>query len=157
MGSVASLRRSKTTLPSEVRIRAFFESEPDVRKTVERNGTHDLEVRRAVHGELEGKSGEALDFFGGVAGPLGDELDHGRRKIGIGVDGHAAEGFGAGDDDQERDHQDEEALAQGELDNVMDHREFFRPRLPLVLQRILELQKQAAVTDDVLAFLQATR
>src|ERR1700676_1017455 len=31
----------------------------------------------------------------------------------------------------------------------------FRPRLPLVLQRILELQEQAAVADDALAFLEA--
>jgi hypothetical protein len=37
----------------------------------------------------------------------------------------------------------------------MDHRDFSKTRLPLVLQRILELQKEAAVADHVLAFLQA--
>src|SRR5580692_1707286 len=120
-------------LASEVSVGAVLEGEDDVRESVKRNGTHHLEVRRAVHGQLERKSGEALDFFGGMAGPLGDELNHGRRKIGIGVDGHAAERFGSGDDHQQGDDQDEEALAQGELDYVMDHRDFSRPRLPLVL------------------------
>ena len=37
----------------------------------------------------------------------------------------------------------------------MDHRDFTWPRLPLVLQRILELQKEAAVADNMFAFLQA--
>ena len=146
----------ENNLAREIGVGAVFEGENDVRETVERNGTHHLEVRRAVHGELERKSSEALDFFGSMARPLGDQLDHGRRKIRIGVDGHAAERFGAGNDDQQRDDNYEEALAQGELDNVMDHRDFSLPRLPLVLQRIFELQKQAAVADNALAFLQTT-
>ena len=79
-------------------------------------------LRRAIHGQFERKSGEALDFFGGVAGPLRDELDHGRRKIGISVDGHARKETAPAITIKDRDHQHEEALAQGELDDVMDHR-----------------------------------
>jgi hypothetical protein len=52
---------------------------------------------------------------------LGDELDHGRGQIGIGIDGHALEGNGAGDDDKHGDHHDEEALLERELDDAMNH------------------------------------
>src|SRR5271155_6199304 len=87
-----------------------------------------------------------------MAWPLSYQLDHRRREVRISVDGHAAEGFGAGQHDQQSDDNYEEALAKGELDNVMDHLDFSLPRLPLVLQRILELQKEAAVADNPLAF-----
>ena len=80
-------------------------------------------MRSAVHGQLERERGEALDFFGGVAGPLGDEFDHRRRKIGIGVHGHALERNGAGNDDEHGDHHHQEALLESELDDAMDHSE----------------------------------
>ena len=52
-------------------------------------------------------------------------------------------------------HQHEEALPQGELDNAMDHCGCCDLSDALVLQRILELQEQAAVAGDALAFFQA--
>src|SRR5271168_2553107 len=91
-----------------------------------------------------------------MAWPLSYQLDHRRRKIRISVDRHAAEGFGAGQHDQQSDDNYEEALAKGELDNVMDHLDFSLPRLPLVLQRIFELQKEAAIANNSLAFLHTT-
>ena len=112
-------------LAREIGVDAFVERQADVGEAVERDGAHHFQVRRAVHGQFERERGEALDFFGGVAGPLGDQLDHGRRKIGIGVDGHALEGNGAGDDQQHGDHQHQEALPQSELDDAMDHCEVF--------------------------------
>ena len=137
----------------EVGVGAFVEREDDVGKTVERDGAHHAQVRRAVHREFERQSGEALDFFGGVAGPLRDQLDHRWRKVGIGVDRHALEGDRAGDDDQQREHQHDEALLAARIGRCDGSSGFaFSRRLRLVLQRILELQEQAAVADDVLAF-----
>ncbi len=78
-------------------------------------------MRGAIHRQFQRQGGEALDLFRGVAGPLGDELDHGRRKIGIGIHGHALEGNGAGNDDEHGNHHHQEALLQRELDNAMDH------------------------------------
>ena len=80
-----------------------------------------FQVRRAVHGQLERQRGQSFDLFGGVAGPLRDQLDHGRRKIRIGVHRHALKGIRAGDDEKRHQHQDQEPLPQRELDNVMDH------------------------------------
>jgi hypothetical protein len=75
----------------------------------------------AVHGEFERESGEALDFFGGVAGPLGDELDHRWREVGVGVNGHSLEGKRARDHQQGYQDQDQEPLTEGELDYLIDH------------------------------------
>jgi hypothetical protein len=60
-----------------------------------------------------------------VSGPLGYKLDHRRRKIGIGVHGHALEGNGAGNDDEHGDHHHQEALLERELNYAMNHLEFF--------------------------------
>ena len=78
-------------------------------------------VRHAVHVEFERQRDQALHFFGGVAGPLRDQFHHGRRKIGIGVHGHALERQDAADHDEDRQHQHQEPLAQRELDDAMDH------------------------------------
>src|SRR5208282_932763 len=47
-------------LAREVGVAAVGKGEDDVRETVKRNGTHDFEVRRAIHSQLKRKSGEAL-------------------------------------------------------------------------------------------------
>ena len=96
---------------------------------------------------------QPLDFLGGVAGPLRDDLHHRRRKIRIGVHGHALERERARDDDEHGQHQHQEALAESELNDVVNH----RSRVPLrsALQRILELQEQAAVAHHRVARLQA--
>ncbi len=78
----------------------------------------------------------------------------GGDKIRIRIHRHLAERPGSGDDHQSREHQDEEALLQGELNDAMDHRGSGK-RSPLLLQRILELQEQAAISGNVFAFLQA--
>ena len=112
-------------------------------------------MRSAVHSEFERKSGQALDFFGCVARPLSDQFDDGRREIGVGVDRHLAEGPSAGDHHENGDHEDEKALTKREMYDAMDHR--WLPWLPwcLVLQRIHELQKEAAVSGDTFAFFEA--
>src|ERR1700687_1057952 len=105
-----------------------------------------------------------------MAGPLRYDCHHGRRKIGIRVDGHALEGNGTSHDDQDGEHQHDEALLQRELDDAMDHREAIRReawrsaascrvarKWLLVLQGILELKEEAAVAYDALAFLEAVQ
>ena len=69
-------------LAGEVWVGAFVEGEDDVGETVERDRAHDAKIRRAVHGQFERKSGEALDFFGGVAGPLRDSSTIGGERSG---------------------------------------------------------------------------
>jgi hypothetical protein len=113
-------------LAGEIGIDTFVEGEAEVRKSVKRDGAHHRQVGRAVHGQFEGQGGEAFDFFRGMAGPLGDELDHGRRKIGIGINGHALKRNGARDDDEHGNHHHQEALLESKLDNAMNHLEFSR-------------------------------
>ena len=69
----------------------------------------------AVHGQLERQGRQPFEFFGGVAIPLRDQLDHGRRKVRIGVDRHALKGIRAGEDEEPSHYQDQEPLAQREL------------------------------------------
>ncbi len=71
--------------------------------------------------DFEGQSDQPFDFFGGMAGPLGDDFDHGRREIRIGVHGHALERDDACDHHESGQHQHQEPLAQSELDNAMNH------------------------------------
>ncbi len=111
-------------LTSEIGIDAFVKCEAKVGKPVERDGAHHRQMGCAVHSQFEREGGEALDLFRGVTGPLRNEFDHGRRKIGIGIDGHALKGNGARNDDEHGDHHHQEALLKGELDNTMDHLEF---------------------------------
>ena len=72
----------------KIGIHAFVEGQDKVREAIEGDRTHDMKVRGTIHGEFKRESGEALDLFSGVARPLRDEFDHGRREIGIGVHGH---------------------------------------------------------------------
>src|ERR1700676_980182 len=111
-------------LAREVRIDTFIEGEAQIGKPIERDGRHTVKIRVAVHAHPEREGGKALDFFSGVARPLGNELDHRRRKIGISVHGHALKGNGAGNDDEHSHHEHEEALLESELDDAMDHGDF---------------------------------
>ena len=43
-------------------------------------------LRSAVHLTFHRHRDQPLHFLGGMPRPLGDEFDHGRRQIGIGVD-----------------------------------------------------------------------
>ena len=109
----------------------------------------DSSARNAVHLDFDRNGDQALDFLGGVAGPLRDEFDVRRRKIRIGVDGQLLEGPRApahqgqgGDDDQE-------GLLEGEGDESGDHTIW-----PL-LDTVGELHEEAAVGQHALALLQA--
>ncbi len=88
----------KRQLPREIAVRAFIEGQDDVGKAVQRDGTHHLKIGGAVHRQFERERGQALHLLGGVARPLCDELDHGRRKIRIGIHRHPLKGKNTGHD-----------------------------------------------------------
>ena len=90
-------------------------------EAVERDGPHHHHVRHAVHLQFERKRDQAFDLFGGVAGPLRDEFDLRRRKVGIGIHRHALERDDASDHDEARQHQHQESLTKRSLYDSMDH------------------------------------
>ena len=67
----------KDHLPGEVIIGVLLKGEDDVGEFVERDGSRHLQIGSAVHFHFGGQRDQALDFFGGVARPLGDDLHHG--------------------------------------------------------------------------------
>ena len=79
----------KRQLAREIIVGTFFERKDDVGQPVERNRAHHMQVRRAIHRQFERQRGQPLHFFGGMARPLRDQFDHGRRKIRISVHRHA--------------------------------------------------------------------
>jgi hypothetical protein len=60
---------------------------------------------------LDGQRNQALDFLGRVPGPLRDHFDQRRRKVRVGIHGHALKRERAGDEHQHGQHQDQESLA----------------------------------------------
>ncbi len=96
---------------------------------------------------------QPLDFLGRVTRPLRNDLHHRRRQVRIGVHGHTLEGKSARYDDEQYQHQDQETLAEGELNEMMNHGGVFA--LGSALQRVLKLQEQAAVSDDFVTRLQS--
>ena len=120
-GKVRLRHALEDDLAREVVVGALVEGEDDVREAVERNRAHVGDARDAVQFELERERDQALDLFGGVAGPLRDEFDLRRREIGIGVDRHAPEGDDAGDSHGGREHQHQKALTKRRLYDSMDH------------------------------------
>src|SRR5262245_42534072 len=79
-------------------------------------------MRRAVHGELERQSGETLDLFGGVPGPLRDEFDHRGREVRVSIHRHLAKRPCARDHHEHSDHENQKTLAKREMYDAMDHR-----------------------------------
>jgi len=111
-GGKAGLRHAlEDNLAREVVVGALVEGEDDVGEAVERDRPHVGDTRHAVEFEFERQRDQALDFLGGVAGPLRDEFNLRRREIGIGVNRHAPEGDDSGDGHGGREHQNQKALA----------------------------------------------
>ena len=73
-------------LAREVRIGAVPEHHPDIRETVEGDGPLHVEPGQAVHLGFHRNREQPLDFLGGMARPLGDNLHLRRREVGIGID-----------------------------------------------------------------------
>ena len=91
-----------------------------------RQPEHRLRAERAqpghaVHGVLERHGDEALDFAGGEAGRLRLDLDQRRRELREHVERRVLRRARAGDDQDERQRDDDEAQAEGAFDEPAHH------------------------------------
>ena len=106
----------KNNLPREIIVGVFVEGQNHVRQPVQRDRPLDQHLRHAVHFYFGRKRDQPFHFFRGVPRPLGDHLDHRRRKVRIGIHRHALKRNRATDGDEHHQHQDQEPLLQRELD-----------------------------------------
>jgi hypothetical protein len=56
-----------------------------------------------------------------MAWPLGDDFDHRRRKVGVGVNRHVVKGDYSGDAKKGHEEKDDGPLAKRELNDAMNH------------------------------------
>jgi hypothetical protein len=109
-------------LARRVAVRPVPVGDHQVRQAVERNRSRHGRARQAVHADFRGHGDQALDFFGGVARPLGDQLHHRRREVGIGVHRQALQRPDP-DRHQDQGHQrDQPGLAQARAHHPVHHR-----------------------------------
>jgi len=69
-------------------------------------------VRDARHADFERYCYLLLDFFGGAAGPLRDDVDVVVGDVGIGFHGKIVKGDAAPDEQQNRNDKDDEAIVE---------------------------------------------
>ena len=79
------------------------------------------EMSNTVEFDFERDCDLLFDFFGGVAGPLRDDLRVGVGDVGIGFDGQGVERNDAPNKKDEGRAQDHEAVAKREVDKRTDH------------------------------------
>ena len=109
-------------LAGEVVVGAIVEREDDVGQSIERDRALRGHLRNAVHPDFDGHRDQPFHFLGGVSGPLGDDLDHRRRKIGIGIHRQAIQRPRPRADQHERQEDDEKALPQRRGDDPVHDR-----------------------------------
>src|ERR1019366_8590752 len=132
----------KGLLADEVRVRAILEIHLHAGKPVEGDGAQGIQFRNPVHFDFDGNGDKALHLFGGVSGPLGDDLDVGGGEIRVSVDGQFLERHRAPEHKRKRSDDDEEPLLQGEGDK-------FRDRLEMVHKGLGEMQSLATGVGDL--------
>ena len=79
------------------------------------------EAGDAAHLDFNGDGDLALDFFGGAAGPLGDDLDVVVGDVWVCLNGEATEGDDTPDGEGEDAAEDEPAAFEREVDEGTDH------------------------------------
>ena len=79
------------------------------------------QMRHTVELDFEWNRDLLLDFFGGVARPLRDDLRVGVGNVGIGFDRQIVKGNDAPDEEHERPAQHEQGVVQREVDGLADH------------------------------------
>ena len=79
------------------------------------------QARRAVEFALERNGDLLLDLFGGEARRLGDDLRFGIGDVRIGFDGELGPRIVAVDRGKDADHRHDQALAQREADEPINH------------------------------------
>src|ERR1039457_6125879 len=112
---------SKSLLADEVLVNSILEVQGDEGESVPGNGAKRIEPGNAVELNFERNGDQTLEFFGGMAGPLGDELDVRRREIGIGVDGEFLKRPCAPHHQGDGRHNNQERLSECEGNESGDH------------------------------------
>src|SRR5207249_4796647 len=79
------------------------------------HGGQALELERQRVGDL------VLDLAGTVAGPVGEDDDLVLAQVGNGIDGGVVDGVDAGDGHGQAGEDHQEAVADGEFDDAVDH------------------------------------
>src|SRR5207253_964893 len=92
-----------------------------VRQAEEGLAVGGLEDGHASQGDLERGRDLTLHFLGGGAGPLGDDLDDGGGRVGVGLDVDTAEGVVAVNGQGQRHQQDNQPAAQGPGNDLAYH------------------------------------
>jgi len=80
-----------------------------------------LHVREASHLDFNGNGDLLLDFFGGAARPLRDDLDVVVGDVGIGFDGKLMERDGTPGEEEESSSDNQPAIVQREIDEAANH------------------------------------
>lgn len=104
-----------------VDVDAVLKIDSDVREGIFGDGPQDLLVGDAEKFQLDGCGDTRLDFFGRHSRRLHDHLHLHRRDIGEGVDWQAVKCITACRDQGRSQHQDDQALAEGEFDKPAQH------------------------------------
>ena len=76
------------------------------------------QVRQSVHLDFDGDRDLLLNFFGGAAGPLGDDLDVIVGDVRIGFDRQVVKGDRAPDQQQQRQSDHHETAVEREIDEA---------------------------------------
>ena len=93
----------------------------DIRQAVKRNGSHDAQVRHAGKLRLDRNRDVAFDFFGRKSRALGDDINHGRNGIGIGLDVQDFERSKTAGQRHDEHDKHQNALPQRKRDDRVDH------------------------------------
>ena len=98
-----------------------FELEGDLREAKLGDRAHLFDVGQAGEFELERLGDEFLGFLGGEGGDLGIDLDLNACDVGHGIHREMQRGPKADGEKQGGAEEDDRALAQGELEDAIDH------------------------------------
>ena len=121
----------KRLLPYEVWVRVVLEVHLHRGQPIQRDRTQGLQLRDAAHFHFDRNRDEPLDFFGGVARPLGDDLHVRRGEVRISVDRQIPKSEYPPNHEGERRQHHQEALFEGEVHEPGDHERFMPYWLPL--------------------------
>src|SRR5260370_1087043 len=93
----------------------------DDREASERDRAQMGFVGDAVEGDFQQDGDLLFNLFCSVAGPLRDDLRVGVRNVGIGFDGQIPKRDDAPDEQNQRNAENQDAVAQGEIDEQTNH------------------------------------
>jgi hypothetical protein len=108
-------------------LRFFIENEHETGEAEEGDRPEVFEMGNAIDGVLNRHRDLLFDLLGRNAGPLGDDLDVIIRDVGISLDGKAAEGDYAPDEQQDRNSNDQQAVCKTKINETSNQAENIQP------------------------------